>query len=167
MKSQESNIVALRETLGIFPTGVTIVTSADSEGNYVGMTVSSFNSVSLTPPLILWSIDKSSASYSTFINSEYFAIHVLSDGQQALSQKFSIGGEDKFDDVRTALNANGVPILPGCAACFQCRVESCYEGGDHTIVVGRVLEMEKTTKAPLVFYRGDYHRVSKSNKEVA
>lgn len=145
----------LRNALGSFATGVAIVTT--SEGDHdVGMTINSFNSVSLDPPLVLWSLAKSSASLPIFTNSGYFAIHILSADQQDLSQKFATRGIDKFADVAIERGEGNVPIIQGCSAVFHCKTSYKYEGGDHEIFVGEVLKFEHFEKSPLVFHAGKY-----------
>ena len=149
-----------RDALGQFPTGVTIVTTRNADGLKVGMTASSFNTVSLNPPLVLWSIDKDAASYDDFMATEHFAIHVLAAGQDELSNLFAQKGMDKFDNVECRDGLNQLPILPEFAACFQCRVEHRYPGGDHTILVGRVLDFESHDREPLLFHGGRYKEIA-------
>ncbi len=147
-----------RRTLGCFATGVAVVTTLDANGDRAGMTISSFNSVSMDPPLVLWSIANDAYSYDAFINAEYFAVNILTIAQQELSARFARRGQDKFDGLECHAGLHGSPILPDYAACFECRTEHCYEGGDHKIIVGRVLRLEDTDKDPLIFYRGHFHR---------
>jgi 3-hydroxy-9,10-secoandrosta-1,3,5(10)-triene-9,17-dione monooxygenase reductase component len=145
----------LRNALGSFATGVAIVTT--NEGDHdVGMTINSFNSVSLDPPMVLWSLAKSSASLPVFTSSGYFAIHILSAEQQDLSQKFATRGIDKFADVALERGEGNVPIIQGCSAVFHCKTSYKYEGGDHEIFVGEVLKFEHFEKSPLVFHAGKY-----------
>ena len=149
-----------RQALGQFPTGVTIVSTLDADGNKVGMTASSFNTVSLSPPLVLWSIDKSALSYQVFNETEHFAIHVLAAGQDALANLFASKGADKFAELQCREGLAGIPILPTFAACFQCQIEHRYDGGDHTILVGRVLDFESHESEPLLFHRGCYAEIA-------
>ena len=151
---------ALRDTLGQFATGVTVVTTVDSSGQPVGMTVNSFNSVSLDPALILWSIDKSSLSYSAFTDGEYFAVHVLKGDQQHVSNLFAGRGADKFGQVKWHKGNGGVPQLDDCAALFHCRRTQNIDGGDHTILLGEVLEFSATGGEPLIFHRGRYRALA-------
>lgn len=146
-----------RRALGCFATGVAVVTAVDANGDKAGITISSFNSVSLDPPLVLWSIANNANTFATFINAEYFAVNVLTIGQQALSSRFASKGFDKFADLDCRAGLHGVPILPEYAACFECRTEHRYEGGDHTIIVGRVLRLEDRDDDPLIYYRGHFH----------
>src|SRR5215213_7611295 len=130
---------AFRNALGAFTTGVTIVTTRDSCGRDVGLTVNSFNSVSLEPPLVLWSLARSSASLAAFVEADYFAVHILGARQEALSNLFAQRGADKFAGIAMRRGHGGVPLLDGCAARFECRTAYRHEGGDHEIFVGEVL----------------------------
>lgn len=149
-----------RNALGQFPTGVTIVTTLDANGEKVGMTASSFNSVSLTPPLILWSIDKGAFSYHTFANTSHFAVHVLHTDQDKLSTQFACRGADKFAGIDTNVGVVGSPILPDYAACFQCEMWASHDAGDHLIIIGKVVEFDKRDTAPLIFHRGQYAKIA-------
>ena len=147
---------AFRNALGAFTTGVTIVTTRDAQGHDVGLTVNSFNSVSLEPPLVLWSLARSSGSLVSFVEAEFFAVHILGARQEALSNRFATRGVDKFAGVELARGQGGVPLLPGCSARFECRTTHRHEGGDHEIFVGEVLTFEHFDAAPLVFQQGGY-----------
>ena len=146
----------LRRALSCFATGVAVATTRDASGEPAGITINSFNSVSLDPPLVLWSIATDSYSYDAFINAEYFAVNVLTREQQDLSERFAQRNGDKFDGIVTREGLHGVPLLSECAACFQCRTEHVYAGGDHKIIVGRVLNIEEREAEPLIFYRSNY-----------
>lgn len=151
----------LRQTLGQFPTGVTIVTTLDQQQQPVGMTASSFNSLSLTPPLILWSIDKKTGCFDAFNHCEHFAVHVLTEQQAELSTHFAKRGVDKFAGLELDAGITGAPLLPTFCARFECEVENRYEGGDHIIMVGRVLHMQRDdSQRPLGFHRGKYVNLS-------
>lgn len=145
-----------RRALSCFATGVAVVTTLDQNGDRAGMTISSFNSVSLDPPLVLWSISEDAFSYDVFVNAEYFAVNVLTMEQQHLSERFATKGKDKFDGLECSVGLHGAPIFPDYAACFECRTEHQHPGGDHKIIVGRVLRLEDRETAPLIFYRGQY-----------
>lgn len=145
-----------RNALGSFATGVTIVTTLNDEESPVGITASSFNSVSLDPPLVLWSLGKKSNALKSFQESGHFAVHVLCNRQSDLSNQFSRSGSDKFAGVEWESGVLGSPILPDCMARFQCKTQYQYEGGDHIIFVGEVLEFENTPKSPLLFHAGSY-----------
>ncbi len=155
-----------RNALGQFATGVTVITTRDTDGHYVGVTASSFNTVSLDPPLVLWSIDKSSASLDAFSKHGYFAVHVLAAGQEHLSNNFARRGEDKFANIECTLGQGEVPLLPECAACFQCKLAYEYDGGDHVILVGEVLEYQAFDAKPLIFHGGRYARAKECLDQV-
>ena len=146
----------LRSALGRFATGVTVVTALDRQQKPLGMTVNSFSSVSLEPPLVLWSIGRDSLGFDEFLRAEHFAIHVLDEEQRDISQRFSERGNDKFSGINCEKGLAGLPLLPEHIACFECATECHYEGGDHIIVVGRVLRLSQRDGKPLVFYGGDY-----------
>lgn len=145
-----------RAALGSFATGVTIVTTAQDQETPIGVTASSFNSVSLDPPLVLWSLAKKSRSLETFCETGHFAIHVLSCHQEALSNAFAQSGEDKFTGVEWETGQLGSPVLDEFSAKFECKTVHQYEGGDHIIFVGEVVDFEKRDHAPLVFHGGSY-----------
>lgn len=146
-----------RRALGQFPTGVTVVTALTADGEPIGVTASSFNSVSMDPALVLWSVDKSALSAEIFQTAEYFAVNVLSSEQMDISNRFASRGEDKFKDIDWAPGLGGSPALNDVAARFECRTWNVYDGGDHLIIVGHVLEyVYDSTRAPLVFARGAY-----------
>lgn len=128
---------ALRRAFGHFATGVTIVTTRDREGAPVGVTASSFNTVSLSPPLVLWSIGRSAYSFDTFSTASHFAIHVLDADQRALSDRFARASSDKFAGVRLAQGEGGVPLIDGIQTVFECETAQRHDGGDHLILVGR------------------------------
>lgn len=145
-----------RRALGAFPTGVTIVTARSPDGADVGLTVNSFNSVSLDPPLILWSLAKSSVSMQAFEDAETFVIHVLAASQEELATRFATRNVDRFAGLDIARGNGGAPLIPGCAALFECRKAHLYEGGDHVIFVGEVLEFDRSDKPVLAFHGGKY-----------
>lgn len=145
-----------RAALGTFATGVTIVTTVDEAGIPVGLTCNSFNSVSLSPPLVLWSLSLRSPNLSTFLQAPHFAVNVLACDQVALARRFGQSNPDKFAGVAFAPGVTGVPLLDGVAAHLQCRNETRYYSGDHVIFIGHVLHYAWRDCAPLVFYRGRY-----------
>ena len=130
-----------RDALGHFATGITIVTAARPNGTPVGMTASSFNSVSMEPPLVLWSVTRKALSAETFRTAPRFAIHVLGEAQVELANLFARSGADKFGATEHRFDAHGVPILPDCVCRFDCRRFAVHPGGDHHIVVGEVLHV--------------------------
>lgn len=157
MQQKTFDSKAFRQTLGQFPTGVTIITTRSAHGNPVGMTASSFNSVSINPPLILWSIDHKAHGLDIFRESEYFAVNILSEQQQDLSNVFASTGADKFKGLNFAEGIGQTPLLAGCLAQLECRTWNTYDGGDHTIIIGEVLDYRHDdSKNALVFYQGDY-----------
>lgn len=156
MTEVESHIRDFRRALGRFVTGVAVVTALDNQKQKVGLTINSFSSVSLHPALVLWCIANDAMSYETFMEAEHFAINILGSGQQDLSSRFALSGGDKFEDLQCHEGVTGVPVFDEFAACFECQTEYRYEGGDHKIIVGRVLEFEERDVDPLVYYRGDF-----------
>jgi 3-hydroxy-9,10-secoandrosta-1,3,5(10)-triene-9,17-dione monooxygenase reductase component len=144
-----------RNALGSFATGVTIVTTS-REGVDVGLTANSFNSVSLDPPMVLWSLGKSSLSLPHFTGAAHFAVHILSDDQESLSARFARRGTDKFAGLVCERGHEELPLLTGCVARFQCRKLFEYEGGDHVIFVGEVVAFDHVAKRPLLFHGGQY-----------
>jgi 3-hydroxy-9,10-secoandrosta-1,3,5(10)-triene-9,17-dione monooxygenase reductase component len=144
-----------RSALAAFATGVTIVTTCH-EGVDVGLTANSFNSVSLDPPMVLWSLGKASMSLPHFAAASHFAVHVLSDDQEPLSARFAKRGADKFGGIPLYRGHHDLPLLTGCVARFQCRKLFEYEGGDHVIFVGEVVAFDHASKQPLLFHGGRY-----------
>lgn len=149
-----ANARAFRDALGCFATGVTIVTVQSAEGP-MGFTANSFASLSMDPPLVLWSPAKSSQRFVHYAHAKHYAIHVLGQDQTGLIQRFIRGGLG-FEGMSYHRNAEGVPLLPGTLARFDCEQHATHDGGDHLIVVGRVLRGTKGTGAPLVFTQGQY-----------
>ncbi len=160
-----------RNALGSFATGVTVITTAEqnSDGSRrpVALTANSFSSVSLDPALVLWSIDKSAGSFAVFNDCTAFAIHVLHDGQRELSQRCASSKGEKLRDGEWRYGELEVPLLDECKTLFECRVEHRYEGGDHIIMVGRVVNFERRDgggKEPaLLYYQGQYQQLDQSS----
>ena len=145
-----------RDTLGHFCTGVTVMTSlVPGTDECVGITVSSFNSLSLDPPLILWSIAKESVSYGSYQVGSAFAVNVLSAGQEDLALRFARTGRDKFEGVTVHSGLSNVPLIDGCVVYLECETEARYPGGDHDIIVGRVKRIYNIGRAPLLFHIGE------------
>ena len=155
---------SLRTALGSFVTGVTVITTSDEAGLDYGVTANSFNSVSLEPPLVLWSLSKNSSSLPAFANAARFAIHILASDQVDLSARFARRDTNKFADLEFERGEHGVPLLAGCSARFICRPAYSYEGGDHVIFVGEVVEFDHREIAPLAFHGGSYASTSKHKK---
>ena len=146
-----------RNTLGCFATGVTVVTTSSPQGDPVGITVNSFNSVSLDPPLVLFSIDRVACSFEIFRAAAHYVVNVLGEGQRALSQRFARTVPDRWNGVPYATWASGAPVLEGCLANLECAQEAVHEGGDHIILIGRVLKIAHAEGGrPLLYYRGAY-----------
>ena len=146
-----------RRALGQFATGVTIVSARAQDGGRVGLTVNSFSSVSLDPPLVLWSLAKNSSSYAEFTKATHFAVNVLAADQHHLSRKFSSPDVDRFSDVDCVESPEGIPLLCGTTAHFVCRVVKEFDGGDHVIFLGEVEHYKWREGEPLVFHSGRYH----------
>jgi 3-hydroxy-9,10-secoandrosta-1,3,5(10)-triene-9,17-dione monooxygenase reductase component len=158
------NPTDFRKALGTFTTGVTIVTTVGLQGEDIGLTANSFNSVSLDPPMVLWSLAKSALSLEAFKAAKHFSVHILSEGQTELSGRFARRGEDKFAGLDIERGLGSVPLLNDCAARFVCESEYQYEGGDHIIFVGRVVDFKQSEAQPLVFHSGEYGLLVKSGK---
>lgn len=150
------DVAEFRLAMSCFATGVAVATTVDAAGMPTGITISSFNSVSLEPPLVLWSIARDSYSYETFTNARHFAVNVLTAQQQDLSARFAQRGSNKFDGIEYREGLHRVPILADYTACFECSTEHVYEGGDHKIIVGRVLRLHESKADPLILYRGQF-----------
>ncbi|PYF83153.1 MULTISPECIES: p-hydroxyphenylacetate 3-hydroxylase reductase component [Marinomonas] len=145
-----------RRCLGNFATGVTVITAKSADGTQVGVTANSFNSVSLDPPLILWSIVKTSSSYAVFENADHFSVNILAADQIDLSNNFAKPSEDKFANIETRNGVGGAPLLTNTAANFQCEKYQVIDGGDHWIMIGKVVAFENFGRAPLLYVQGSY-----------
>jgi flavin reductase (DIM6/NTAB) family NADH-FMN oxidoreductase RutF len=145
-----------RRTLGQFATGVTVMTTLSTAGEPVGMTASSFNSLSLDPPLILWSVARATPSFGAFQFKDPFAVNVLSSDQEQLARQLAQSSPTKFQGVATRPGLGGVPLIEGCIAYLECSVWARYPGGDHDIVVGHVQRIFNLGKAPLLFHGGAF-----------
>lgn len=145
---------AFRDALGQFATGVTVVTATTPAGP-LGITANSFASLSLDPPLVLWSPARASRRFAPMVAAQHYAIHVLGQDQMDLCRHFARNGLD-FALPGVEINAEGVPLLPGCLARFECRQSTVHEGGDHAIIVGTVVRAVFQEGAPLVFSAGQY-----------
>lgn len=156
----------LRDVLGHFATGVTVVTARSGKGVAVGLTVNSFTSVSLDPPLVLWCLGRRGAMAEAFRDVSHFAVNVLSADQEALARLFAERRDDKFEHVPgVSAGAGGAPLLPGCSAWLQCRTHATYDGGDHLILVGEVLAIDDRPQCDaLLFHRGRFGRTSPADR---
>lgn len=153
---------AFRHALGQFPTGVTIVT-AMHDGHPIGMTANSFSSVSLNPPLVLWSVAASALSHDAFVAAPAFAIHLLGADYHHLATRFAGRGTAKFEGVACEPGVSGAPLLTDLAPIFECRAWARYPGGDHTILVGEVVRIVERTHEPLLFHSGRLRRIGPSD----
>ncbi|MCB1959333.1 MAG: flavin reductase family protein [Rhodocyclaceae bacterium] len=150
---------ALRDNLGMFATGITVVTTRLPDGTPVGLTVNSFNSVSLQPPLIVWSLATHLPSVNAFVDCEHYAINVLAEDQQALSQRFATRDVDKFAGLAVRDGLGGAPLLAGCCAWFECRNTTRHDGGDHLMFVSEVIRHAREPRPPLLYFAGEYRRL--------
>lgn len=150
---------AFRRALGNFATGVTIITTVGPDGEKVGVTASSFNSLSMDPPLVLWSSMKEARSCAAFENASHFAVNILSSDQMDMSNHFARQQDDKFAGFEWEEGLGGAPIFPNAAGRFQCETYDKLDGGDHWIFVGKVIEFDDFGHAPLCFHQGSYSMV--------
>jgi flavin reductase (DIM6/NTAB) family NADH-FMN oxidoreductase RutF len=148
---------ALRTALGRYTTGVTIITCLDADGTRVGLTANSFTSLSLDPPLVLWSLRRASSQLAAFSAARHFAVNVLAEAQVELSRRFAASVDDRFAEGAWTAGLGGVPVLSGCAAVFECEAASQQPAGDHLLFIGRVLALAEAPLPPLVFQAGHYH----------
>jgi flavin reductase (DIM6/NTAB) family NADH-FMN oxidoreductase RutF len=147
-----------RSALGMFATGVTIVTARTADGAVIGLTANSFNSVSLDPTLVLWSLAQAAGSLPVFRAGSHYAINVLAKDQKALAERFALKGSDRWNGVSFAEGVGGAPLLEGAAATFECFNRSRYEEGDHVIFVGEVERCSwRAGASPLLFHGGRYY----------
>ena len=152
------NVRELRSALGAFATGVTIVTTRSRDGKLHGMTANSFTSVSLNPPLVLWSSSLYAQSLPAFQEGTHFLVNILAYDQIELSNKFARTHDNKFTEIDHMIPECGAPVLIGAAAHFECRNEYRHYGGDHIIFIGHVERYAHTSKPTLLFCRGKYMR---------
>jgi flavin reductase (DIM6/NTAB) family NADH-FMN oxidoreductase RutF len=165
---------AFREALGWFPTGIAVMTAAPpaqagnlkgaEETSHIGITVNSFASVSLDPPLVLWSIDRRSRRYPAFANAPGFTVSILASGHKAVSARLAGAGEHSLDGIALMATELGPPALADSLAVFECARESVQDAGDHAILIGRVLRFARHegAGAPLVYFRGRYGALAQS-----
>ncbi len=152
-----------REALGCFATGVTVVTAVGPRGELIGITVNSFNSVSLDPPLILFSLNRRAYSLRAFLSTQAFAVNILRAGQEQVSKRFARTREDKWSGIEHELWDSGCPILTDALASFECETRHTYHGGDHVIFVGEVLRLRHDPAGqPLLFHGGQYRGVTET-----
>ncbi len=154
-----------RDTVGCFATGITVITTVDESGGPVGFTANSFTSLSLDPPLVLFCLDRKVTSFTAFAAKRPFAVNILSSAQTEVSQLFATSGPEKWAGVEFEAWETGSPILRGCLANLEGTIESVHEGGDHVIVIGRVVAINRAEAAPgaLLYYNGSYAELSTDN----
>ena len=150
----EFDIAHFRQALSQFATGVTIITTRMDNGGFVGLTASSFNSVSLSPPLVLWSLSNEASTLPVFTDNSHYVINVLSASQAHLAEQFARRGVNRFQGVEFTLSRTGLPILNGVSAWFECHNRSRYPEGDHVIFVGEVEQCDVAPQPGLVFHGG-------------
>ncbi|NRD79475.1 flavin reductase family protein [Bacillus sp. BRMEA1] len=139
--------------MGNYPTGVTVVTTVNEEGIPLGLTVNSFASVSINPLLILWSIDKRVSSYEAFVHSEHFAVHVLAGDQSDICSLFAMKGTDRFANCEWKISESNLPIIAGAAGVLQCKTFKTVDAGDHMVLIGEVIDIQSSSKAPLLYHK--------------
>ncbi|MEI9993457.1 MAG: flavin reductase family protein [Rhizomicrobium sp.] len=148
---------AFRNALGSFPTGVAVVTTAVSAEHHLGITVNSFTSVSLDPPLVLWCMDKKSDRYHAFSKAKSYTVSILGTAHQEVSSRLAKQGNHSLDGIALRATKLGPPALADALAFFECEAESVHDAGDHAILIGRVVDFSRHEEgAPLVFFRGKY-----------
>jgi len=156
-KTTDEQARDLRRAFGTFATGVTIITTRNAQGELFGLTANSFTSISLDPPLVLWSQSRSAASYPAFAEATHFGVNVLGGEHRDLSIRFARPHPDKFEGIDYTLGTYGVPLITGAVAHFECRREEAHSGGDHVIYVGHVESYDYVIKPTLLFCHGKYH----------
>ena len=154
ISAKESN--GLRQCLGRFATGVTVVTCTDAKGGPCGITANSFSSVSLEPALVLWNIAKVSNSLQAYLGAKHFAFNVLSEAQQDISNHFARTDHTRFSGIDFSLSDEGVPLIADTIAVLECRTHEIHDCGDHYIIIGEVLRFESKPGRPLIFANGEY-----------
>ena len=149
-----------RSTLGRFATGVTVITALSPDGKPIGVTISSFNSVSLDPPLILWSLSLNSPNLEALSKANHYSVNILSADQWYLSDRFASSCSDRFANIPLRAGLSGIPLLEGCCAWFECTNEAHYPGGDHLIFIGHVERFSAgEAESPLLFHNGCYRQL--------
>ncbi|KGP71669.1 oxygenase [Pontibacillus yanchengensis Y32] len=157
-----NNVSLFKEVMGNYPTGVTVITSVDSTGQPLGLTVNSFASVSIDPLLILWSIDKKVTSHSTFINAEKFTVNILSGEQSDICSLFASKDIDRFSNCDWDYSDHNLPVISGVAGVLHCRTFKTIDAGDHTILVGEVFDIQSNNKNPLLYHQRNFGSIPQS-----
>nr|WP_241481529.1 flavin reductase family protein [Mesobacillus campisalis] len=159
MMEQKTNETLFKEVMGNYPTGVTVVTTTDENGVPLGLTVNSFASVSIDPLLVLWSIDKRVTSYEPFVNSGKFAVHVLAGDQSDTCMLFATKGTDRFASCEWKMSEHDLPIVSGAAGVMQCKTFKTVDAGDHTILIGEVIDIQNHEKEPLLYHKRNFGKI--------
>ena len=152
-----------RNALGWFATGIAVMTTCEPDGRFVGITVNSFASVSLDPPLVSFCLDRNALSRNTFLNAKHFAVNILSEHHEPLSAAFARSSStgDKFAGLAYEVGSTGCPLLTDCLTHLECEREAYHEAGDHLIVIGRVVRLvQRSEGKPLLYFRGRYARLT-------
>jgi len=165
MSESGFNVKNFRKVCGKFPTGVTVTTLVGTDGNPYGITLSSFTSLSLTPPLVLVCIDHRAAIFTHFGLGRYFGINILSEGQRDLSVQFSRNWSDRFLGVRWRPGITGVPLLEDVPGTLECVATEIIRAGDHWIVIGQALHVRIEEKPPLAYFESSYGKVARQQPE--
>jgi flavin reductase (DIM6/NTAB) family NADH-FMN oxidoreductase RutF len=147
----------LRNVMGHFATGVTVITTKDKDGKPFGLTANAFTSLSLTPPLVIVCVDKGVDCYACFEDTKVFAVNFLGEEQEHLSRRFATKGIEKFEDVPYHIGESGVALLDGVMGHIECKLLNGYDGGDHTIYVGEIQAAAASGDRPLLFFKGKYY----------
>ena len=145
--------------MGHFATGVTVITTKDHDGAPQGLTANAFMSLSLNPPLAIISVDKGATCYGCFAPGNGFSVNILSEDQEDISRRFATKGIDKFADLNWHAGKNGAALIDGALGQVECQITACYDGGDHTIVVGEILDVAAEGERPLLFFKGKYQKL--------
>jgi flavin reductase (DIM6/NTAB) family NADH-FMN oxidoreductase RutF len=159
-----------RDALGLFPTGIAIVTTIDAAGQPAGVTVNSFTSVSLDPPLILVSLARTSRSLDTFNAATHFAVSLLRDDQRQASSAFASTTGDRFGQIGHRAGLGGARVIEPHLVAFECEVHARHDGGDHVLLLGKVIQLHLAADAhprPLLYFRGQYRELSELHAEIA
>ena len=165
MAPSEIDPRAFRHALGQFATGVAVITAEGADGSAIGMTMSSFNSVSMDPPLVLFSIDRKAFSLKAMTGAGGYAVNILGRDQEHLSNRFARALDDKWAAVEHTLGHMAAPLIAGALAHFECVPYAQYDGGDHVIFVGRVVRFSAyPAKQPLIFFRGAYRSLQDTER---
>jgi len=151
----------LRQAFGTFATGIAVIGARAADGSFVGTTVNSFSSVSLAPPLVMFCPARSLGAFDVYSTAQHFSASVLRRDGRAVSERFARSGTGKWQGVKHRIGENGVPLIEGALATFECEVEARHDAGDHLIVLGRVLRLEVPEEAdPLLFFRSHYRELA-------